>query len=170
MISLLGTTTIVAGAAFSDGSLPLDRLESLVNDSVSRVGGTLEVRGTVVATAAGDRLDAIQVPVAYSGSGRPVSLDPDSSERLLVSYRDGSTSNPSVPYTTRQLAGDGDGLLEPGELFLLTVRASDLTSVAGPPALGPSARWTIELVSPVGGTVDVTRTLPFVLQPVMALH
>lgn len=119
IVSLLGTTTIIASAAFSDGGFSFEQLEAVLHDSANRVGGTLEVRGGVVATANGDRVDAIQVPVGFNGNGRPVPLTGDSADRLVLSYRDGAIFNPSVRYTGRQINGDGDELLEPGELFVL---------------------------------------------------
>lgn len=60
------------------------------------------------------------------------------------------------------LSGDEDAILEPGELALLYVYLPD-------GALQANDRLTLELLSPTGGTLILSRRLPPVLQPVMPL-
>jgi archaellin len=70
-----------------------------------------------------------------------------------------------VSYTATQVLGDGDTLLEPGELFVLTV---DLATAGLTP--GINDRFTLEAQTPVGAVLDITRTLPAELKAVMQLH
>ena len=72
-----------------------------------------------------------------------------------------------VPYTTTVLVGDDDLLLEPGELFLLSVNPADID---GPPEIKENTRWTLEIQTPVGATIDVTRSMPGEIDSIMQLH
>jgi archaellin len=66
------------------------------------------------------------------------------------------------------IVGDGDNLLEPGELMLISI---DVTADIDPtPALDPNERFTLEVQTPVGATLDITRQMPAELATVMQLH
>ncbi len=71
-------------------------------------------------------------------------------------------------YTVTEIVGDGDNLLEPGELMLITINLP--TDVSPAPTLDPNERFTIEIQTPVGATLDITRQLPAELRTVMQLH
>jgi archaellin len=44
------------------------------------------------------------------------------------------------------------------------------TGIDGPPALDPNTRFTLEVQTPVGAVLDITRQLPTELAEVMQLH
>ncbi|HLF08752.1 MAG TPA: hypothetical protein VI789_05335 [Dehalococcoidia bacterium] len=173
LIGLLGGGTMLATVTLSDGTFAFDQLEDLYQGSVSRVSGSLELRGAVIATASGKpmQLETLQLTLGSFGNGAAVSLleDAPASQRLVITYLDRASYRASIPYTAREVIGDSDGLLEPGELAQITIHASDLPQPLGVLALGASQRWTLELISPLGGSVEVSRTLPGILQPVMRL-
>jgi hypothetical protein len=173
LLSLVGGSTFLVTVTLSDGSFAFDQLEDLYGASVSRVSGSLELRGAVVATASGQplQIETLQLTLSSFGNGAPVSLLPDApvQQRLIVTYLDRAAYSASVPYIAREVVGDGDGLLQPGEVAQITIRADDLPRSLGQLVLGPNERWTLELLSPLGGTIEVSRTLPGILQPVMRL-
>ena len=72
----------------------------------------------------------------------------------------------SVPYTITIITGNTDYLLEPGELFVIDVATSGITGAN----IGPDLRWTLELQTPVGAVIDITRTMPPAISAVMQLH
>ena len=73
-----------------------------------------------------------------------------------------------MTYVATEIIGDGDLLLEPGELFTLSVNATDNPATIG--TLSINERWTLELQTPVGAVIDLTRTMPAQLSAVMLLH
>ena len=86
----------------------------------------------------------------------------------MIAYRDDNVVDNDVTYTVITIVGDGDTLLEPGELKLITI---DVASGVSPvPALDPNERFTIEVQTPVGATLDITRQMPAELSTVMQLH
>jgi archaellin len=135
----------------------------------------MEVRGGVVVNAttivAGPPEEAtvgtIQWSVATTAGGEPVPLDPAStSNRTVIAYRDAAIVLDDVTYTATEITGDGDLLLEPGELFTVSVAIADITGAT----LNPNDRFTFELQTPVGAVIDLTRSLPADLDAVMQLH
>ena len=173
LVGLVGTALVLSAVVVRSGKYGAGELDQVFRTSLGRVSGTLELRGSVIAIASGQppAVDSIRFVVGAAGEGDPVPLDGASTaDRLVVSYRDSTAYDADVPYTAREIAGNGDGLLEPGESAQLTVRLADIDSEAGPPSMGPDSRWTLELQAPIGGTVEITRTMPPVLDRVMQLH
>lgn len=171
VITLVGGAVIVGSALLIDTSYVTDRLAEVTRASLDRVSGSLEVRGAVVVTAAGEPLaaQAVHVTLGTLGVTPPVSLEWQAEDSLVLTYRDAGAFAAGVPYQARFLTGNGDGRMDAGELVLLTVRWSDVVALTGkaPPQAGES--FALELTSPAGVTLTVDRRLPQALAPVMAL-
>jgi len=166
LVSLAGGATLLASTTLASADEAFDALASTVRSSVDRVGGNVEVRGSVIARSSNAAsTDSIELTIGIFGQGAvPLASDGDV-QGLNISYRDETIYLPIVPFAAIFLNGDGDSLLEPGELASLSVALAQ----AGI-ELQASERFTLELTGPVGGTVEISRTMPFVLQPVMSLH
>jgi hypothetical protein len=72
-----------------------------------------------------------------------------------------------VLYSSADVIGDGDNLLEPGELKLVVIQIADISPA---PTILANSRWTLELQTPVGAVIDLTRSMPGELADVMQLH
>jgi archaellin len=128
----------------------------------------MEVRGGVIVTATGGVPDKIQFAIATTAGGDSIPVDPTATtNRMVVAYRDASTVANDVPYTADDVIGDGDALLEPGELKLVVINISDINPA---PTLVANSRFTLELQTPVGAVIDITRSLPAAIDDVMQLH
>ncbi len=66
------------------------------------------------------------------------------------------------------IVDDGDTLLEPGELAVVVIDVTDITGLTLD--FEPNTRWTIEVQTPVGAVLDITRSMPAQLDTVMQLH
>jgi hypothetical protein len=166
LISIAGSVTLLASTTVTSADLSFDALASTVQSSVERVSGNVEVRGSVIARSEdGSSVDRIELTLGLFGEGA-VALGEADADQLTISYRDDTNYIPSVPYAAAFIGGDGDELLERGELAALSL---DLTGLPGVD-LSANERFTLELNAPVGGAVEVSRNLPFILQPVMSLH
>jgi hypothetical protein len=173
-LTLAGTTTAVATVTVASDDFSFNDLDTLVHQSVDRIGASLEVRGSIIARSGADgpAVDSIQMTLGTFGQGTPVLLDPatPADQRLEIDYSDANSYVADVPYTVRMLGGNGDTSLDPGELVILTVDVSALPALDGTAPLTGGQRWTLQLIAPIGGTVEISRTLPPILQPVMNLH
>ena len=174
MLTVAGTTTAVATVTVASDDFSFNDLDALVHQSIDRIGATLELRGSVIARsdATGRNLASIQLTLGTFGQGTPVLLDPSApaDQRLEIDYSDSTSYVADVPYSVKFLGGNGDASLDPGELVTITVDVAALQGLDGTAALAGGQRWMLQLIAPIGGTVEISRTLPPILQPLMDLH
>ncbi len=171
LIAFVVVATVFAFVVLTTGVFSSERGKETVFAGLAKAQGSMELRGGVVATASGGpplAVDGFEFTVANAAAGGPVSLDPAATtNRTVIAYRDGAVVNDDVVYTVTWIVGDGDTLLEPGEVAVISI---DPTAMANPPALAPNDQFTFEVQSPVGATLDITRRLPAQVDAVMQLH
>ncbi len=171
LIAFVVVATIFAFVVLTTGVFSSERGKETVFAGLEKARGTMEVRGGVVVTATGTTLavDNIQFSVATTAGGEPVPLNPSgTNNRTVIAYRDENIVDNDVTYTVTVVVGDSDTLLEPGELHVVNVDVA--TGVSPAPTLDPNERFTVEIQTPVGATLDITRQLPAELRTVMQLH
>ena len=132
--------------------------------------GTLLVSGSVIVTAGGEpaSVDQIVFTLDTIGEPAPVALDSAAEERLVIAFSSDSRFDNDVPFTAVELRGDGDGLLEPGELAEFRLNVADIDD--GSVFIGPSDSWTLRISAPAGGVIEVSRTMPLTLETVNSLR
>ena len=168
LIAFVVVATVFAFIVLTTGIFSAERGKETVYAGLQKARGTIEVRGGVVATSsAPPAVDNIQFTVANTAGGDSIPLDPAAtSNRTVLAYRDNLVAVNDVPYTITVITGNSDNLLEPGELFVINVATSGITGAT----IGPDLRWTLELQTPVGAVIDITRTMPPAIGAVMQLH
>jgi archaellin len=119
----------------------------------------------------------IQFTVANTAGGDPIPLDPAATNnRTVIAYRDAAGIDNDVGYTVTWIVDDADDLLESGELAVVVIDVAadidldDVTAGVQAPSLNANERWTLEIQTPVGAVLDLTRSLPADLEAVMQLH
>jgi flagellin FlaB len=170
LIAFVVVATVFAFVVLTTGIFSSERGKETVYAGLQKARGTMEVRGGVVATATGSPLAVSDIffTVATTAGGESIPLDPAApTDRTVIAYRDDTTVDNNVPYTVTSIVGDGDNLLEPGEVMVITISRA---AIAGPPAMPGNTRFTFEVQTPVGAVLDLTRQLPTELSPVMQLH
>ena len=171
LIAFVVVATVFAFVVLTTGIFSAERGKETVFAGLQKARGTMEVRGGIVAQAAGDPLaiTTIEFQVSTTAGGDPIPLDPDAtSNRTVIAYRSAGVVNNDLVYTATEIVGDGDLLLEPGELFTITVAEADNADTIG--ALAVNDRFTFEVQTPVGAVVDITRSMPAQFDAVMQLH
>jgi flagellin FlaB len=171
LIAFVVVATVFAFVVLTTGIFSSERGKETVFAGLQKARGTMEVRGGIVASAAGSPLavDKISFAVATTAGGESIPLNPAATNnRTVIAYRDATTIDDDVTYTMTSIVGDGDDLLEPGELMVVTIDRA--TGIDGPPALDANTRFTLEVQTPVGAVLDITRQLPVELSAVMQLH
>ena len=174
LIAFVVVATVFAFVVLTTGVYSAERGKESVFAGLNKARGTAELRGGVVLTASGTVVTDFQFALATTAGGEPVPINPSgTTNRTVIAYRDEDTVDNDVTYTVENIVGDGDTLLEPGELLLVKiVRATGIADEATglPPELVPNERFTFEIQTPVGATLDVTRQLPSEFAAVMQLH
>ena len=93
---------------------------------------------------------------------------------VVIAYRDNVQQVKSLPFDVKWIVGDGDDLLEEGELAEISVY---LKYTNGSPegelttnALTTNTAFTLEVKPPTGSVIGINRTTPAALEPVMELR
>lgn len=174
-IILIAFVTVASAFAFmvlSTGLFAAERGHQMVLASFERVAGNLEVRGSLVLHDVGaDGLidstdpDVFILTVSTAAGGRPVLIDPvAATNTLVVNLVDGGGRVAALPYTVVNTLGDGNALLEAGELFEITI------AIPAGISLDPNEEFALELIPSTGGTLILNRLVPPEISTVMDLN
>ena len=168
LIAFVVVATVFAFVVLTTGIFSAERGKETVFAGLQKARGTMEVRGGVLIRATPPTVDSIEFTVGTTAGGDPIPLDPAATSlRTVIAYRDDSVADNDVPYTVTVIVGDTDFLLEPGELFTVLVAVADITPA---PTIVENTRWTLELQTPVGAVIDLTRSMPGEIDTIMQLH
>lgn len=171
LIAFVVVATVFAFIVLTTGIFSAERGKETVFAGLQKARGTMEVRGGVIVKATPPTVETIEFTVATTAGGDPIPLDPNAtSQRTVIAYHDAAMSDSDVLYTVNVISGDADLLLEPGELLQIVINVADIDGGSGPPAIGANSRWTLELQTPVGAVIDLTRSMPGDIDAVMQLH
>lgn len=171
LIAFVVVATVFAFVVLTTGIFSAERGKETVFAGLQKARGTMEVRGGIIVQATPPSVTSFEFAVATTAGGDPIPLDPAATtQRTVIAYRDAATTDNDVPYTVTVLVGDTDNLLEPGELFLITIQAADIVGSGGAATITANSRITFELQTPVGAVIDLTRSMPGTIDPVMQLH
>ncbi len=172
LIAFVVVATVFAFIVLTTGIFSAERGKETVFAGLQKARGTMEVRGGIVVQSdctAACVVDSIQFQVSTSAGGDPIPVDPAATNNAtVIAYRSATVVENDMTYTSTEIIGDGDLLLEPGELFTITIDAAD--NVDTIEDLVANDRWTLEVQTPVGAVLDLTRSLPAQLDAVMQLH
>jgi flagellin FlaB len=171
LIAFVIVATVFAFVVLTTGVFSSERGKETVFAGLQKARGTMELRGGVVVSATGSPLavDDIFLTVGNAAAGDPIPLDPSATNNTtVIAYRDEDTVDNDVTYTVTSVLGDGDNLLEPGEVMTITIDVA--TGISPAPSLDANDRFTLEVQTPVGAVLDITRLLPAELASVMQLH
>ena len=167
LIAFVVVASVFAFVVLSTGIFSSERGKEAVFAGLQKTRGALEVNSSVIATAAGTPLavDFIIFDVSLAAGGSSVNLDTAATtNRTVIAYNDAALQENDVTYTATEITGNGDALLEPGELFTLTIT---------PPAaatIDPNDIWSLEVKPPTGSYMIIQRMMPPALAAVMNLN
>ncbi len=158
LIAFVVVAAVFAFVVLSTGLFSSERGKEAVYAGLAKTRGTMELSSGVIATSnTTTGLTKITFDVALAAGGDSVNLDPAATtNRTVISYIDSSTTVSNVTYTVSPLVGNGDNLLQPGELFEVSID----TTQAGFPTIGTNATFTLEIKPPSGSFMVIQRTTP----------
>ena len=172
--------SVFAFVVLSTGLFSAERGKETVFAGLEKARGNLEVRGALTVQDVDgdgdiddvDGLDAgtnsddvVVFNLSTSAGGAPVLVDPAAtSNSVIVNFIDAAARVADATYAVNEIQGDGDNLLENGELFEITAYLPTGASLAA------NEIFTLEVVPPQGGTLLINRTMPAEIDPIMDLH
>jgi flagellin FlaB len=168
LIAFVVVATVFAFVVLSTGLFSAERGKEAVYAGLQKTRGTLELRGSVIANTDGTNVTTLVFDMANAAGGEPVNMDPIAlSNKVVIDYRDNTVNQPNIVWAVNWLVGDGDNLMEAGELGEITI---DLSAQTPAVTLGANIAFVIEVKPSLGGTMVIARTTPAGLDPVVDLH
>ena len=176
---------VIVAAAFAFAVLNLGFASTQKSGEVLRAGmeeatSSIELSGSVIASGAQDssgeyRIANVTIYVKTAVGKMPVDM---SNETLTIAYLDPykhvdrllRTSNPSTSQVTvEEVRGDGDDLLEFGELWKIVIHIDNIYGGLDNVQLQPNDVFMVEIKPSVGSILKVERRIPPAIDPVMDL-
>ncbi|GBC72264.1 hypothetical protein HRbin03_00091 [archaeon HR03] len=164
---------VIVASAFSFAVLNLGLFTTQKTGEVMQAGleetlSSIETAGAVVAKSSNGSITEIVIYIKSSVGKGEVDVR---SGKLVITYRDKAIfreniyTNNSTITTVYQVTGDGDTVLEYGEVFAVKI---DVTAISGA-SLAPNDVFSVEIKPPQGSLLKVERRLPPSFDPVMDL-
>lgn len=169
LIAFVVVASVFAFTILSAGTFSTERGKEAVFAGLSQVRSSIELKGSVIATASvtgtTGTIDDVIFTIANAVGGEPVNLNTDD-RVVVIDYRDAlqMTSVDSWSLTWKVRADDDD-LLEAGELAEITVPLDTLTNT-----LGINTDFSIEIKPPSGAVLNIQRTTPAYIEAVYDLQ
>lgn len=169
LIAFVVVASVFAFSILSAGTFSTERGKEAVFAGLSQVRSSIELKGSVIATAVQTgtigTVDDVIFTIANAVGGEPVNLN--TADRVVViDYRDAGQMTSITDWSLIwKVRADDDDLLEAGELAEITVPLDTLTNT-----LGINTDFSIEIKPPSGAVLNIQRTTPAYLEAVYDLQ
>jgi flagellin FlaB len=156
LIAFVVVAAVFAFVVLSTGLFSSERSKETVYAGLEKTRGSMELSGAVIGTSNGSEITDLVFQVTLAAGGSAVNWDPAATtNRTIVSYIDDALVINDMTYTADDITGDGDQLLEPGELMEVT-----LTGVDALVDINANETFTLQIQPPSGSYMVVERTTP----------
>jgi flagellin FlaB len=157
LIAFVVVAAVFSFVVLSTGLFSSERGKEAVYAGLQKTRGSMELTGGIVATSDGTSVTDLRFGLTLAAGGDAVNLDvTDVSNRTVISYIDDAVNTADMTYTTVEIVGDNDSLLEQGELAQIDI---DMTAECGC-TITENETFTLELKPPTGSYLVVQRTTP----------
>jgi flagellin FlaB len=168
LMAFIVVASVFAFTILSSGMTSTEKSKKAIAEGMSEVQGSLELRGSVIATSSDDtNVEDVIFCLANVAGGEAIDLTSGASSRtLVIDYTDAVTHTTDLTWTVDfQGYTDGDNLLEDRELAEITVPLSSTNGIT----LDANKNFVIELKPQKGGVLPIERTTPPEIEAAMDL-
>lgn len=159
LIAFVIVASVFAYVVLSAGLFSSQKVKEAVNAGVQSTMSTVELKGNIIAKMESSEVTELYFCVGIPAAGTPVDFTPttNSTQHVVISYNDADNIVPSVNWTIEKLSTvNDDYLLDPNELFMVTVDLSNTDNVS----IGPYHQFALEVKPPDGPVLPIERTVP----------
>jgi len=159
LIAFVIVASVFAYVVLSAGLFSSQKAKEAVNAGIRSTMSTLEIKGNIVAKMTSNEVDEIYFFVGIPAAGSPVDFTPTSNSTsfVVISYSDANNLLPTVNWTIQKLSTiNNDNLLDPNELFMVTVDLPNTGNVS----VGRYDKFSLEIKPPDGPVLTIERTVP----------
>ena len=166
LIAFVVVAAVFAFVVLSTGLFSSERGKEAVYAGLAKTRGTMELSSGVIANSDLTNITTVEFDMTLAAGGDSVNLDPTATtNRTVISYIDSNQVINDLTYTTTSITGNGNSLLEPGELIRITI---DL-GAAGV-TVGTNQTFSFEVKPPTGSYLVIQRTTPPAFETVNELN
>jgi flagellin FlaB len=194
LIAFVVVAAVFAYTTLSAGLFSTQKSQEAVYSGLKEARATLEVKGNVIATAnaSGDSGRVAQVSFIVSNvlGGEAIDFteptasanntgvaDATSSNKIVINYIDEAQTVNDLYWTVEKLGGsDEDDLLETNEKFKITIGSDTAGSDGGnlidalTTDLNINTKFSLIVQTPLGAILELERTIPAFMDPIMNLR
>jgi flagellin FlaB len=157
LIAFVVVAAVFSFVVLSTGLFSSERGKEAVYAGLEKTRGSMELTGGIIVTSDGTAITDLTMGLTLAAGGNAVNLDvTDPTNRTVIAYIDDSVNTADMTYTTTEVVGDGDSLLEPGELAQIDI---DMTAECGC-TIAENDTFTLEVKPPTGSYLVIQRTTP----------
>jgi flagellin FlaB len=157
LIAFVVVAAVFSFVVLSTGLFSSERGKEAVYAGLAKTRGSMELTGGDNGTSNGTQKTNLTFGLTLAAGGDTVNLDyTDLTNRTVISYVDPGVFTGDMAYTTTEVIGDGDGLLEQGELAQIDI---DMVAECGC-TINENHTFTIEVKPPTGSYLVLQRTTP----------
>jgi flagellin FlaB len=169
LIAFVIVASVFSYVVLSAGLFSSQKVKEAVNAGIESTMAAVELKGDIIAKMDNGVVSEIYLSVGIPSAGTPVDFSPSSSNisAVVISYNDANNMLPSLNWTLTKLSTiNADNLLDPSELFMVTV----IMPTSGNVSIGPYHRFSLEVKPPDGPVLSVERTTPARISQYVNLH
>ena len=165
LIAFVVVSSVFAFAALSTGLFTTDKAKETIHAGLSEARGTMELKGSVIAdaTVAGTAgvVEELVFHVANAAAGEAIDLSQGNTIIRYTDYRQTANLNAADEFTITDMGtGDGDNMLERGEVFEIKIINMNNTTGDIDLDLATDTEFTLEVIPPKGAVLYIQRVTP----------
>ncbi len=168
LIAFVMVASVFSYVVVSAGLYSSQKAKQAITAGIESIMSVVEIKGDVIARVQSGRVQEVYLFVGTPAAGGSVDFTDtaNGSNTVVISYMDNDQMFPSVNRTMQKLSTvNTDNLLDPAELFLVTVDLSSNNIV-----IGPYDKFTLEVRPPAGPVTPVERIIPRRVTQYINLH
>ncbi len=158
LIAFVVVAAVFSFVVLSTGLFSSERGKETVYAGLAKTRGSMALTGGVIGTSDGTQITDLTFGVVLAAGGDSVNLDnADTNNTTVISYIDTAVTDNDLEYTTTEIVGDNDELLEPGELSEVSI---DLATACATCDITENETFVLEVKPPSGSYLVIQRTTP----------
>ena len=165
LIAFVVVSSVFAFAALSTGLFTTDKAKETIHAGLSEARGTMELKGSMVATTdvsgSGGVVTELVFHVANAAAGEAIDLSQGNTIIRYTDYRQTANLNAADEFSVDDMGtGDGDSMLERGEVFEIKILNMNNATGDIDLTLGTDTQFTLEVIPPKGAVLFIQRVTP----------
>jgi len=175
LIAFVMVASTLAYVVLTAGLYSSQKAKEAVHAGLSEVSATMQLKGNVFLKMVGGFGTEMYLTLGVTqGSGGIDFTDSsNSTNKVIISYADEYNQYPTLDWTTTKLTTtDNDSMLDPNELFLITVDLATVSANASSDdeKVGPYHQFALEIKPPSGAVLTIERTVPARVNQIVNLY